>query len=84
MDIIRKLQQVGIILDDNTFVAALKKVTATRMSPIEPLGVGGAEPLHSLFQIGSPGSDKKVVMRIHQHISEDVDIEPLRHLADSI
>ena len=54
------------------------------MQAIEPLGVSGAEPLHSFFQIGPPGSDKKVVMIIHQHISEYVNIEPLRHLADSI
>ncbi len=59
-------------------------MAASKMSPIEPLSVGGTKPLHSLFQIGSPGSDKKVVMIIHQHIGEYVNIKPLRHLADSI
>ena len=68
MDIVRKLQQVAIILDDNAFVATLpparrgllrprgdslrlgeKKMAASKMPPIKPLGVGGAEPLHCLF-----------------------------------
>ncbi len=53
------------------------------MSPIETLGVGGPEPLHGLFQIGSPGSDQQVVVIIHQYIGEYVDIEPLRHFPDS-
>ena len=53
------------------------------MPPIEPLGVSGAEPLHRLFQIGLPGSYQKVVMVIHQHVGENVNIEPLRHLPDS-
>jgi hypothetical protein len=54
------------------------------MSPIEALGVGSAEPLHGLFQIGSPGSGQNVVMVIHQYISENVDIEPLRHFPDRV
>jgi hypothetical protein len=59
-------------------------MAASKMTPIEPLDVSGAKPMHRLFQIGSTGSDKKVVMIIHQHICEYVDIEPLRHLTDSI
>ncbi len=49
MDIVRKLQQVGIILDDDAFIATLEKMAASKMPPIKPLGVGGAEPLHCLF-----------------------------------
>jgi hypothetical protein len=57
---------------------------ASKMTPIEPLGASGAKPMHRLFQIGPSRSDKKVVVIIHQHICEYVDIEPLRHLTDSI
>jgi len=42
MGIVRKLQQVSIILDDNAFVATLKKMAASKMPPIKPLGIGGA------------------------------------------
>ena len=58
-------------------------MAASKMAPIEPLGAGGAEPLHSLFQIGPSGSDKKAVMIIYRHIIEYVNIEPLRHLTGS-
>ena len=54
------------------------------MLPIKPLGVGGTESLHGLFQIDTPASDKNMVMIIHQHISEYINIEPLRQFTDSI
>ena len=59
------MQQVGIIWSDIAIVTTLKEMVASIMTPIEPLDVSGAEPLHRLFQIGPSGSDKKVVMIIH-------------------
>jgi hypothetical protein len=62
MDIVRKLQQVGIIWNDDALTASLKQVAASRMPPVEPLRMDGIEPLHGLFKIRQPGSNKRMVM----------------------
>jgi hypothetical protein len=49
-DVAGKLQQIRIIFDDNALTASLKQMVASKMATIEPLGVGGAEPVHGLFQ----------------------------------
>jgi hypothetical protein len=71
-------------LDDHAFVATLKQMAAAKMAPIEPLGVGGAEPLHGFLEIGMLGFGQKVVMIIHQHIGEYADFAPFGHLPDRI
>ena len=51
-------------------------MATSMMTPIEPLSVSGAKPMHRLFQIGLPGSDKKV----QKYASEEKSLfEDLRH-----
>ena len=59
-------------------------MAAAKMPTIEPLSVGGAEPLHGFFQVGLLGFGQKVVMIIHQYIGEYVNFGPILHLPDRI
>ena len=84
MYIVRKQQQVGMILDDYAFIATLKEMAASKMPLVELLGIGGTEPLHRLFQTRSPGSYNKVVMIVNQNLGKYIDIEPFQHLTNRI
>jgi hypothetical protein len=46
VDITGKLQDVGIILNNNTFESTLEQVTTTGIPVVEPSGVGDTKSLH--------------------------------------
>ena len=82
MDIAGQLCDVGIILDQDGFIAALKQVTASYISIIKSARIARSEPMHCLFQVCKIGSYQKVIMVWHQHISKNINIKALSHLPD--
>jgi hypothetical protein len=49
MDITGQLHHIGIILNQDTFIASLEEMTFFKVSGVEFSGISGAEPLHCLF-----------------------------------
>ena len=71
MDIARKPQQVSVILYDNALISTLEQMTTSIMSPVEALGVGGAEPLHCLlYQLSPLTFHAKLIRKIKNPTSQ--------------
>ena len=48
---------------------------------IEVARISGTEPLHGLGQIGLTGSQQKMIVIAHQHISVNINFKPFAQIA---
>src|SRR6266542_6275998 len=73
MNVADQLQQIGVFLAENSFISALKQMTALLVSAVEVLGIGLLEPLH-VFGKGRLGTLEQQMNVIgHQTIRIDRD-----------
>ncbi len=79
MNVTGNSQEVSVILDEEGLETALKKMTASSIAHIEITRVGDAEPLHAFREIRPVCTNQEVVVIIHEHISDNVNIKPLMH-----
>ena len=56
MDVLGKLQKIGVVLDQHILISTLKKMAASIVSQIESFDVSRAKPLHASTQVGLIGS----------------------------
>jgi len=49
MDITRKPQKIGVVFNNDAFIAALKQMTAGVVMHMEPARMGRSKPLHGFF-----------------------------------
>ncbi|MFN8188465.1 MAG: hypothetical protein U0R69_15450 [Gaiellales bacterium] len=67
-DIASKLEQVGLTLDENRRVTALKHVTDAPMPAVEALRMVAPHLLHPASQVGPRSLDEEVVVIAHQTV----------------
>lgn len=84
MDVKRKHQPVGIVLDKYRLVTALEEVAAPAMPPMEAAGVGCVEPFHGRGKVGLGGSQEEMVVVSHQAKGENVEVKANRRAAEKL
>jgi hypothetical protein len=67
-DIARKLEQVGLALDEDGPEAAVEKVSFMPVAPVEPLRVHTVQPLHAERDVAVRRFDQEVIVVRHQAV----------------
>ena len=72
MDISAQFQQIGVGLNENGLVTALKKVSASSVTPVDIDRIGGVQSLHESTEIRISAHQRKMQVVIHK--DEHVDL----------
>ena len=79
MNVTGKPQKVFVIFNEEGFEATLEEMTASFVSHIEIARIGYSKPLHAFGEIRSVCPNQEMVVIVHQHIGENVNVKPLMH-----
>jgi hypothetical protein len=66
MDVARQLQKIGVGIDQNRFVASLKKMSCAVLAPIPPTGISKSEILNDPGKANRSDLNGQVHMGVHQ------------------
>ena len=84
VNIAADLQQVSILIDQYALEAPLKKVPYLAMPPIVRLRIDTIDLPHELRKIRAAGVEDKMVVIVHEAISQGHRIKPGKRLADNV
>jgi hypothetical protein len=69
MEVPANFNKMGICINENSFVATLKKVPSPTVSAIEIDSVGSIEPMHEDIEVAPWGHKQEVEVVFHQDVS---------------